>query len=517
MLVSRYWKETIENFALYQTTYLYSEDNQRKLAARIQKDPTIADKIEKLMVISMDMCLNTSLKPLLLLLPNLKALNYSDRSYKIPDREDRMEYPLRNTIQEIVDFSTNGSAFNIILSGNCPNLTTLKTEFQSEYIDLYKNMSALTCLYFREFDITFDALEVLHGSLPHLKSFEILGGILTGSAFNDDDVEPATAITKCAFSMFLIRPNNFDTRLKLLKYITKKYPNLVTLSFRTHSVKVRSNRENDNTLDEPGWMPLFHRLGLALKDLFIDDTACPDALFEMLDKGACQVNTIKFESFPLERLSSMLQSQQLHLIRSLDVRIAKGQIAGGYEWLKHFHVLNDLKLTHSNRSLKLKLSDILSNLPPSLRSLSFFWCQFDIDMACPKAFGIKHLSFHRVKMATKMDSFIAHSLPHLTELVLKRCEIPDEVLDLENMNLLRLYYAGTLENENTLLLTISNNERRRYIYRETDYKNTSFMQFSTLVEQSMQVPFKTVLDDKSRVWPDLTIKCNSVKEVVFLP
>jgi hypothetical protein len=152
-----------------------------------------------------------------------------------------------------VDFAWNGPSLNILSSGECPNLTTLKTYFNSKYTDLFKNIPSLTTLDLTGLNADFNTLETIHNSLPKLESFKIYRCRFSDSVFRQENITPAMPMTTCVYDLAKIRPNTIETRLQLLKYMRRKYPNLTAFTFRGNQITTGADMKE---LNDPGWKPL---------------------------------------------------------------------------------------------------------------------------------------------------------------------------------------------------------------------------------------------------------------------
>jgi hypothetical protein len=326
MLACRHWKEIMEQYALYHTLLLYSQSNINILVEKIQAQPSIASKVENIIIgfIGAD----TNINRLFLLLSNIKSLCYLDTLNEPVNVSNTMKYAWKKHIQYISEFSFDGSIYNIISSA-CPNLTTLRMDFQNELIGLFKNAPFLTTLVLNNFDGSFDMLETLHNDLPMLRSFKINYGRLSSSGFNEN-IKAATLVTECSFMFDFFNPETSETEFLLLRYIRKKYPNLSKLTYMSAPKKINVDIKTRNNL---GWTRLFNSIAPTLNKLSISTSVCSDEFFDIVDKSACQISHLDFNRHLFASLENMIRSQQTCFIKTLIFDLMHTVAVGGFGWL----------------------------------------------------------------------------------------------------------------------------------------------------------------------------------------
>ncbi|KAI8877009.1 hypothetical protein K501DRAFT_278851 [Backusella circina FSU 941] len=510
--VCHQWKEIIDRYALYHTLYINSGEDQDKLVEIIQKQPSIANKVERLIVCISDRESCKNLNTVLLLLPNIKAFYYSGLTSTLSTLENKVDYPWKSSIREIVDLSSDGPSFNILSSSTYSKLTTLRVVFRTEYVLLFKNVSALTTLDLMRFDGAFSELETLHNSLPHLKLFKIRGGTISDSGFNAKSIKPANSVVKCLFDFYIIRPDTIEAKINLLNYICKKYPNLSALTYTNRQPTTGDNAQKLNNL---GWRPLFNTLGVKLKRLVIIQGGYNNVLLELLDQCNCQINHVKLGYLPFSMLTNIGQSLQTNYIQTFEYSLIRGDILGDFDWLNKFERLKKLKLSYCNKGIGFNLNDVLDNSPSTLETLSLNWIVCDINLRRINLCTIKTLSLNSVTLPEKMDTFISQCFPKLSKLKLKHCGGLESTWHLKNVNLFEFHFAGYFENGNPMVSIVCNKEQRWFTYNEKVSRRLEYMNCKVIYGLPLLLPFKSSIENKISAFPDFTLICNSVKSVIF--
>ncbi|KAI8882492.1 hypothetical protein K501DRAFT_334032 [Backusella circina FSU 941] len=512
-LVCRQWKETLEQYALYQTMIIRSWVSLDKLLEKIQQRPSITRKVEKLILNFSDTEFKASLDTLLLLLPNIKTLYYIGGDPEAETSIDSVEYPWKKGIKEIVDYSTGGPAYRLFSTSQCPNLKSVIMHSGSDYIGLFHNMQNLTTLVLNHLDVSFKVLDNMHDNLTQLVSLSLQHGTLTGSPLNLEKIQPANSVTECSFQLHIVRPDTNATRLNLLKYIRDKYPNMSSLS---HDVK-RLDDETEDDIEEintHGWHPLFRQLGPQLKKVFFANYSYNSGLLGILDQCDCQIARFGPSFHLMERLADVVKSKQSSYIQTFDFFLLQDDILGGFSWLKNFGMLTKLKLNDCEKTV-IKLHDILDNAPPTLRILSLTWINLDGDLDCTNVYNNIHtLSFKSVTLSANMGTFISRCIPKLSKLKLKCCNIPDNTLNLGNLDISNFYFMAYFRDPNPLLLTSCKNEQRYYTLKYTDMN--IILTIGSMDKQGIYIPFQSTTENRLDLKTHFTLICNSVKLVKFV-
>jgi hypothetical protein len=280
---------------------------------------------------------------LLFCLPALKELRYFLIDSPEPSPENASPYPWKNSIREIVDFAWNGPSLNILSSGECPNLTTLKTFFKSKYTNLFKNIPSLTTLDLTGLKADFNTLETIHDSLPNLESFKIYRCKFSDSVFHQENIKSAMPITTCEYDLAKIRPNTIETRLQLLKYMRRKYLNLTAFTFRGKKITTGADMKE---LNDPGWKPLLASWKSRLNKIAVGQVSSNIDLLAMMGQADCRVKELLLTCRSHDVLANIEHSLQVGYIQTLELSLKSESTVGDFGWLKRMSMYGLMLMNH---------------------------------------------------------------------------------------------------------------------------------------------------------------------------
>jgi hypothetical protein len=520
MLVCQYWKAIIEDFALYHTVCFYTISNFEAFTKKVQDQPEIAKKVERLVVQvhSRDDRVDTDLTPLFSSLTNVQSFFISSWYPCITHLEEGNHFPFHDSIEHIHLALNDLKFYRAILSQRSPNLKTLVTTFEAVPVDLFKNAPFLTRLELHDYKVSFSRLETIHSGLIHLQTL-----LISPTVFQDiddeynDNIMPATSLTTLELKLYSIQPDNLWTRTNILNYIRKKYPALSSLTYRS-PVDQSSHDSNIGGLSKIAWKPLLHQLGPQLKKIQVDYDGYIDQFFQELDDAGCQIKYLRIGSFPAKLFEDMmLPSNQLHFIQTLVLDIPTEVMVTCFDWLKQCAVLKKLKLCGPRKGT-LDLYSILDNCPPLLDTLSFEDASVQIDPHHPNAYHqIKTLSLYESKLPYEFDAFISQCLPKLSKLKLNDCDLLSRTFDLHSMDLDYFYFEDRfyLGKNNILVSTLCDDQKRWHSLSGDEFnKMTSIdAKIGSCSPRELRVSVRPASTFKIR--PELTLICHSVKKLKF--
>jgi Leucine-rich repeat (LRR) protein len=441
MLVCHDWKNITQEFVLYYTLCFYTLPSLKLFTKKIQEQPEIGKKVEKLIIKMENGESPINLTPLFLSLANLESLYFASHHDVVATLEEHIHYPFHNHIKHLYLGSQYfGRSF---MSSKYPNLKSLVVSHDA--VSQLNNLTALTKLELQNFVATFGKLEEIHGGAPHLESL-----LITSGEFSDvrkeykDTIIPATSVTTFVLCIQHMRPDNDRTKNNILKYLHRKYPALSSLTFK-FAVPGEVHSHYINAADRDGWIHLLHQLGPQLKRLVMDYDGCMDRPLQTFDKAGCQVEYFRMGYFPVTLfVEMMMPSQQLHFIQTLVLDLIPRMKVPGFGWLKKLVVLKKLKLSGSH---SLKFNKILENCPPFLRVLSFRSTSLEwTDRCLEPCRQIETLSLDHTQIQDGFDVFISRCFPRLSKLKLKHCDLLSKRFDLQALDLAYFYFTDRFVN-----------------------------------------------------------------------
>jgi hypothetical protein len=520
MLVCKQWRVIIEEFTLYQTVCFYSKVSVEVFTKKVQDQPEIAKKVERL-VIQLNRANDRSyinLTPLLLSLTNVQSFFLFCWHPNITVLKEGNHFPFHDSAKHLFLVANNLKFHRSILAQRSPNLETLFVKFEVVPIDLFQNAPFLTRLELQSYKVSFSRLETIHSALIHLRSL-----LISNSLFHDiddgynDNIMPATSLTTLELKLYYIQPDNLWTRTNILNYIRKKYPALSSLTYRSPA-NWTSHDPNIGGLNEIAWKPLLHQLGPQLKKIQVDYDGYIDQFFRELDDAGCQIKYLRIGSFPAKLFEEMmLPSNQLHFIQTLVLDIPTEFVVTCFDWLKQCAVLKKLKLCGPRKGT-LDLYSILENCPPLLDTLSFEDVSVQIDPHHPNVYHqIKTLSLYESKLPYEFDAFILHCLPKLSKLKLKYCDLLSRTFDLKDMNLACFYFEDQfhLGKNNILVSTLCDDQKRWHSLIGEDFKKINIIDTKIGSCSPRELRVSVCPASTFKIRPELTLICHSVKKLKF--
>jgi hypothetical protein len=310
----------------------------------------------------------------------------------------------------------------------------------------------------------------------------------------------------------ILDSTDIKTKLIVLNYIRRKYPNLSTL--RLINQDVYSLRENDQQdLYAYGWKPLVQALQTRLKKLHIDHTFVPNNILDLLHKCGPQTSHLSIGALLLKNLGR--PSQLHHTIQYLELDTVN---CSSFEWLKEFKAIRKLKLTNAcfEDRPTINFNDLVRFCPDSLKSLSFKY----VDLSCDPVTEvspvfINKLSFQMMTLPDGIDTFISVYFNHLSKLKLKRCEFEVMAFSLPacQINTFQMEDDFTEDTRGFLVTTLQNNQQRWYstAYIESRYNN--FKGFNGFPTQHQAVKSRPIT--KIPEQPFFTLACYSFNNMVI--
>jgi hypothetical protein len=306
-----------------------------------------------------------------------------------------------------------------------------------------------------------------------------------------------------------------ETRIDLLVYVSKKYPNLTEFIFKNDNSRLDTS-DIENLL-KYAWTPFSKNLGPQLNKLCLDNRAQMNNLFETIDGFGCKIEHLEITNLAYSALAKIAESHQVHYIQKLTLKDTKFQ---SFHWLKNLRVLKHLKITHARYGIScpvnMNLGDVLDNAPSTLESLYFRRVTLTLPPGYTGLSGIKSLDFCNVDLPKGVGGFLSKYFPKLSRLALKRCGMPEKTLRLPTANLARFAYFADSSNkeENVLVVTAGNNERCMYT-AHTDMRKLSTIPYRSFYDE-IYSSSKCRLADESDTSPWFTLYCNLLYTISFI-
>jgi hypothetical protein len=518
MLVCHQWKEIISTGCLFQTLCVYTLDGLKNTITKMKEDPEQTLKIRRLVIdfLTED---EFDLNPLLPLFPNLESLLLLAPEGK-QEIDEATIYPWHKYITHITECTTTTVAYQLLSRTVCPNLTTLSVAEESigvepkNIIPFLGNAPALEHLEIWPEHLRFSELNFMHSKLPRLKSLHVSTFTLDGSDFTAN-IEPAINMTECSFIKAKTPPFNNETEIKLIKFISLKYPNLIKLEYSHNTKKAEKTANYHDRLSRLGWIPLFKKLGSSLKNVCICGENEPPGLFKMLDDGNCKLDQLRFKHLnppKVLELSGSNQVQYLQLLKLDDITIVD------FKWLRHLVNLKKLFM-HCNQTRKLAvdMNEILQN-SPKLKMLSLEFITLDVDSSDPATFPLEDLSMRCVKFPETFDQFLAKHVPRLQKLKLSCCDLESKTFDLSPLDLLLFEIENILsyKRRNLMVKTHKGNKKRWYPLEELGRSYLTFYRQSNLYDPTVNPRVHPVTKDEGFDAPMFTLICNSLYDFNYV-
>jgi hypothetical protein len=517
MLVSNRWRLIIEKLILHHTVVISSMNSLNEFLKKLQQSPEIATKVERLVLYLEYEFGEVDRNTLLSLLPNIKTFYSAGPDSVEQILEEKTQYPWHNKIKHISEYSPLSITYQLLSANICPNLTTLDIcEFEKDILPYLKNAPSLRYLALGGYSkIYFYDLDTIHKNLPHIKILKVTDLSFDGSGF-DENLKPAISVTE--FSFYRVYMKNLKIRTDMLRYISKKYPNLVNLEYDVFNVL--KNDDDVDYFNKYGWTPFIETLGHRLKKLCISHAGQIKNFVGALEKHTSRIDFLKVGSLPHASLQRIAMSQQTSYIQTL---VLESPVFADFYWLNEFQVLKSLTLSSFgfNTRATIKINDVLDNCPLAVTSLTFDRITLSTDLNYTSLSNIESLSFVFVDLPVHIDTFISRHFPKISYLKLDNCkDIFRRIFNLAKANLSVFHYQGPFidEESHLLVLTLSNDERRWYAPRGSrGYRYyIPFKESCGTYDFLLYPPIKSQLIDEMKAVPLLILICNSLRNAYIM-
>ncbi|KAI8881474.1 hypothetical protein K501DRAFT_274632 [Backusella circina FSU 941] len=405
-----------------------------------------------------------------------------------------IQYPFRHYIQYISDKNMSATiALSIISSGICPQLTTLSVSLgpYKAPIFLLTNMPALKNLSIYNGTLNYNDLDIIHVDVPQLESFILFHTGFDTVELNEPIENPATSLAHFSLKGSFTTENS--TKLNILTYIAKKYPNMSRLELGMR-FDFTDPAPGDKMMDH-AWCRVFQILGPRLRtlDLYFGSKG-GGKLFRVLDECHCQIQHFVTPCTPPEIVKGLIYSHQVHYIQTL---VLDNIDFNTYKWLEQLVVFRELTLSPEETQVT-KFNDILTHLSSTIRSPTLKHFYLAIDRIYTTISPIESLSFTNVRF------------PNLSTLELDNRSSDRKIWHLPTIKLFTLrlaayYKVGT---NRAIVNTSDNNESHIYCLRDnTPTRDTR--------DQSYHLPYKCYLTEDIDIRADFTLHCYSLRNVYF--
>jgi hypothetical protein len=510
MLVCRHWNIAMEQGTLYDTVYLYSKNGFDALVTTLSNSPSMASKVNRLLIL-LGFGIELNIKPLLLLLPNVQTLYSMDYEIEDISFDQDTVFPFFDHIQD----SDNTIVHNILQAHSCLNLTTLRVcDFQHDFVPLLKNTPNLISLRLGAHITGFNSPDTIHKSVPRLQSLQLLNIYMENINLKHVDLTPAQTLVECVFGNVIT--NNSSTLLNLLKYIAMKYIKLSKFEFWLYSTMRLSDDANAN-LNENGWAPLFQTLGRQLKKISLGGLSSEQQT-TLLDDSDCRIKHLTIDCGLFTMLSRLAESNQILYVHTLALKAIN---TGSLVWLNQFRVLSKLKIGSGTDIFQsdiqaVNFPDIITHAPSTLKTLFISQPIQPID---PYYKGVSHsikkVSFCDIKFPYCIDTFLSKCIPNLSSLKVKHCRRVERIFNLAKLSLFSFrfienYHNNVLDNKIIIVLTTGDNERRLYKIGNQIDPSSIDKHLRPFYMTYKSWPAQDVDND-----PGFTLICHSLKNIAF--
>ncbi|KAI8890743.1 hypothetical protein K501DRAFT_265736 [Backusella circina FSU 941] len=395
---------------------------------------------------------------------------------------------LRDCIQHIADYFDSIFIWDLLASGTCSRLSTIKLNFlrnsdPSQFFDLLSNASALKTLELRGFRFNLAHFEKIHTNTPSLSSLHLKeGSFQPGSSFSDD-ISPAKNMKRITLSISTCTDRSL---LALMKYICKKYPSLSHFSYPVYNdfprIIDQISREGSVQNYKDGLSLLLHTFGPQLNQLSYSVVQLGQYYFEELDEYGCQMQTlhgsVDCSMVLFKRLFDRIPPYQCSYIQKL---VLYNLEDFNLELLRDMAVLKSLTLRYKRNSNKnrpvVNLNHLLDTCSNTLRELEIYGvrleCDDDPSLTSTKLpFSINKLKIISSETSSAFDTFIRYSCPVLRFLSLIH-SFPSNgklMLYYHKLTCLEIETAYTNQSDgNNILVRTSIDKKRLYPIREKKY------------------------------------------------
>ncbi|KAI8887369.1 hypothetical protein K501DRAFT_268909 [Backusella circina FSU 941] len=502
MLACHLWKYTIEEFCLFKTLHIFSPFVFKAIKKKTQEKPGLLSNVEQLTLHTFNKGKEVWMK-FVETLPNIREFYHRDVISPHTIVKSMAQLSWSRSLEKMIDQSSKGVSNRILSNNMCPNLTHLNMSLPGgNSISLLKNAPALEHITLRRGTFTFKDINMISETLPNLKMLALERGVIRGNA-PSSDITPAYSITRLILAS--VNTHCLETTLKLLRFITVKYPNLVEFVYRLHFIPY--NDEEKDTLLRMGWDPLFKNLAPLLRKLHLSQKVRTQTLFATLDEHRCQINDLKIESFDSMDLPSFAQSQHVFYIKTL---ILRNTTFESFEWLKEMKVLETLEIGSSNYRFasELDFDDVLQNSPSTLKTLTLIDVNLNSKSASTKQTSIKTLEFFHLKLPQELSSLINQHFPLLSNLKIIECshEIKAITLRLVELNSFHYFMSDSKNGTHVLVHTLYDDQKRLYsrrgLYCRSNYDGYDYR------ENGLNPPsIKSQPADNIQIKPAISLCC----------
>ncbi|KAI8879326.1 hypothetical protein K501DRAFT_336168, partial [Backusella circina FSU 941] len=523
MAVCSLWRNVIENYSLFHTVRVSSEEQLNRLIQKVQQEPTKGNRVERL-IFDVDCIKHYDLDILPFLFPNIHVFIFSKTfdQCDIPLTKRLSPHPWHN-IEHMAEYLRNSHTTQTLSTSQCLHLTTLTIYGKmghsgSEFIELLANAPSLRSLTISFYSFKLSDFELLHQHVPQLGSLSIENADINCNTI-PHDIQPALSMHTFNLKPSSVYPGRHE--ITLLQYLGKKYPNLLEFS---HGVYVLNEEEySTKRVLNDGYAPMMGALGPKLKSfslIYYDMDVYP---FEVMDNAGCQINKLTLSYVEDRAMRQLIQSHQVRYIQRLTLTALLK--FSSLEWLKEFRALKELTLCfpypgENKRFQDIHIDKLLNWIGKTLETLRLdvvhftYATHFWTIAAYPY---LKSMALRNVALPSDFSQFISNSLPHLRNLVLDHCIWRDPNLSLPNINLSSLKIVEDLdeEDERILVTTLNPNEQRWYSAKPIKnilyYENQFDIGDLAVYPAMSSVPF-----DKFNGTAVIRIKCKSIQNIFIV-
>ncbi|KAI8883595.1 hypothetical protein K501DRAFT_333272 [Backusella circina FSU 941] len=377
-----------------------------------------------------------------------------------------------------------------------------------------------------DYSFTLNDLDTLSSVLPHLTSISLIDcTLLPDNKHASALIEPATSVTSLSLDKIEIDVRSLEIEAELLMYISKKYPNLSTITYANKTHYYHMPTEANNRY-RTAWLALFIALKSQLRTLKFQRMAVGLNVCGLLDIAGCQVQRLHLHSKRLYPLcENLLASNQTRFIRNLTIEVQEFNTSG-YQWLRELHLLKKLKwIIQVYPHNPFTLNELVKLLPDALEALSLksmttqsHVFDFKASATTRSLSLLKNVSLCNIAITKEIESFLVNVTPRLHSLKLYQCNVNIPSLSFPNTRFTLLKIAHDFQSmyQNVILTTAINNETRRYTAEcwstmENQFKYL-FGAHDTPMYPSVECSPNVDFDFK----PYIRIRCYSVHDFIII-
>ncbi|KAI8883533.1 hypothetical protein K501DRAFT_272663 [Backusella circina FSU 941] len=510
-LVCRQWSVIIRSYCLLNTIYLPCDEKiHNKFFRKMEHQPTLCKQVEYLRLpgyIGPDYNRSRALY----LFPNLKTIETSrqrvSRGCRINTRLE-ISSTLQGQIKHIEDIHPFDLTRLVLTSGMGSGLTTLILHDRmnggayNEILSFLDTAPLLNYLSLRYIFISTETCEMIHNSLPLLKSFHLLDCHLVKSPA-PTHISPAMTVVALVIKTMAI---NEHFHPEWPQYISLKYPKLEYLDYG--SCYYNTNVAYIDMLNELGYPVILKNIGLRLRSLKL---ACihqdNSAIFKMLDYYKCQTNhlclynvgELNFNEFSQLELSKYIETLSLY-----DVTTLSNMHFKNVESLTSLEIHFENKDDYYAQMPTISLNKIFKSLSKTIESLTIVSTNAYIytDEICQQ-FSIKKLTLSGIELSLSETQFIANCFPELHALKINLFYYGGLTLKFPNHHF-SLLDLGFISSGYGLALITRNDNQTRYFHLKAFA--SSCTDYSLLGSGIIPVPKETFGDTSF-----ITVLCGSLK------